>query len=58
MVRPGITGEWQTKGRSKVKDFEDIVRMDLDYQNKWSVGYDLSLILRTLMAVATKDGAC
>lgn len=58
MVRPGITGEWQTKGRSKVKDFEDIVRMDLDYQNKWSVGYDLSLILRTLMAVASKDGAC
>lgn len=58
MVRPGITGEWQTKGRSKVKDFEDIVRMDLDYQNKWSVGYDLSLIVRTLMAVASKDGAC
>lgn len=58
MVRPGITGEWQTKGRSKVKDFEDIVRMDLDYQTKWSIGYDLSLILRTVMAVATKNGAC
>ncbi|HAA33550.1 MAG TPA: UDP-phosphate galactose phosphotransferase [Cyanobacteria bacterium UBA8553] len=57
MVRPGITGEWQTKGRSKVKDFEDIVRMDLDYQTKWSIGYDLSLILRTVRAVASKDGA-
>lgn len=57
MVRPGITGEWQTKGRSKVKDFEDIVRMDLDYQTKWSIGYDLNLILRTVMAVASKDGA-
>lgn len=57
-VRPGITGEWQTNGRSKVKDFEDIVRMDLDYQKKWSIGYDLNLIVKTIMSVASKDGAC
>jgi lipopolysaccharide/colanic/teichoic acid biosynthesis glycosyltransferase len=58
MVKPGITGEWQANGRSRVKDFEDVVRMDLDYQHKWSVGYDLNLILRTIRAVANKEGAC
>ncbi len=56
-VKPGITGEWQTRGRSSVKDFEDIVSMDLDYQYKWSVQYDLHLILKTLVVVLNKDGA-
>lgn len=56
-VKPGITGEWQTHGRSSVQDFEDIVRMDLDYQHKWSVFYDLELILKTLVVVFNKQGA-
>lgn len=57
-VKPGITGEWQTNGRSAIKEFEDIVRMDLDYQRKWSISYDISLILRTLKAVFNRNGAC
>ena len=57
-VKPGITGEWQANGRSGVKDFEDIVRMDLDYQGKWSIAYDISLILKTLKVVFNKSGAC
>ncbi len=57
-VKPGITGEWQANGRSSVKDFEDIVRMDLDYQRKWSVAYDINLILKTLKVVLNKSGAC
>lgn len=57
-VKPGITGEWQANGRSSVKDFEDIVRMDLDYQRKWSVAYDISLIFKTIMVVLNKSGAC
>lgn len=57
-VKPGITGEWQVNGRSNVKDFEDIVRMDLDYQRKWSIAYDISLILKTLAVVLNKRGAC
>ncbi len=56
-VKPGITGEWQANGRSKVEDFEDIVKMDLTYQDKWSVGYDLYLILKTVWVVFNKDGA-
>jgi lipopolysaccharide/colanic/teichoic acid biosynthesis glycosyltransferase len=57
-VKPGITGEWQTKGRSNIKDFETIVQMDLDYQRKWSIAYDLNLILKTVWVVFRKSGAC
>lgn len=57
-VKPGITGEWQANGRSSVKDFEDIVRMDLNYQLKWSIVYDINLILKTITVVLNKSGAC
>jgi lipopolysaccharide/colanic/teichoic acid biosynthesis glycosyltransferase len=57
-VKPGLTGEWQANGRSIVKDFEDIVSMDIDYQHKWSVSYDIKLICRTVQAVLNKKGAC
>lgn len=56
-VKPGITGEWQTNGRSSVEDFEEIVKMDISYQKKWSVAYDLHLIVKTIQAVLKKDGA-
>ena len=56
-VKPGITGEWQVKGRSLVDDFEDIVSMDLDYQQKWSIYYDLYLIMKTFAVVIKRDGA-
>ncbi len=56
-VKPGITGEWQANGRSTVTDFEAIVKMDLDYQAKWSVRYDLWLIYKTIWTVLQKDGA-
>jgi lipopolysaccharide/colanic/teichoic acid biosynthesis glycosyltransferase len=57
-VKPGLTGEWQVHGRSAVKDFDDIVRMDLDYQGKWSVVYDITLICKTILVVLSKNGAC
>jgi exopolysaccharide biosynthesis polyprenyl glycosylphosphotransferase len=57
LVKPGITGEWQANGRSSVEDFEDIVKMDVLYQQKWSIAYDLSLILKTIQVVLHKDGA-
>ncbi len=56
-VKPGITGEWQVQGRSQVKDFEAIVQMDLDYQQKWSLLYDLKLIFSTIQVVLTRKGA-
>ena len=57
-VKPGMTGEWQANGRSSIKDFEDIVKMDLDYQRKWSVSYDLFLIMISIWVVLNKSGAC
>ncbi|MEM1239574.1 MAG: sugar transferase [Cyanobacteria bacterium P01_H01_bin.26] len=56
-VKPGMTGEWQVYGRSNVEDFDKIVQMDLNYQRKWSIFYDLSLILKTIMVVFNKQGA-
>ena len=57
-VKPGITGEWQANGRSEVTDFEAIVQMDVAYQEKWSVAYDLRLVLKTIQVVVNKKGAC
>ncbi len=57
-VKPGITGEWQVNGRSGVKDFDDIVHMDLDYQRKWSIFYDINLICQTIWVVLSRKGAC
>jgi len=56
-VKPGITGEWQVRGRSTVSDFEDIVKMDVRYQERWSVLYDLQLIFETVWAVLYRKGA-
>lgn len=56
-VKPGLTGEWQVNGRSEVKDFEEMVKMDLTYQQKWSVAYDLKLILKTIVVVFHTKGA-
>lgn len=56
-VKPGMTGEWQVNGRSTIKDFEAIVKMDLDYQHKWSIFYDLQLIWKTVWVVLNKSGA-
>lgn len=58
-VKPGITGEWQVNGRSEILDFEDVVRLDLHYQEKWSIWHDFKLILQTVGRVVSKNsGAC
>jgi len=50
-VKPGITGQWQISGRSAIKDFEEIVHLDLHYQNIWSPLYDLHVILKTITTI-------
>jgi anti-anti-sigma factor len=54
-VKPGMTGEWQVNGRSSVRNFEDIIRLDLRYQQNWSLAYDLKLIIKTIVVVFRKD---
>lgn len=55
-VKPGITGLWQVKGRSKVC-FDDMVRLDLAYARMWSVRLDLKILLQTPRAVLFGGGA-
>ncbi|MBE9059993.1 sugar transferase [cf. Phormidesmis sp. LEGE 11477] len=57
-VKPGITGRWQTSGRSSIKDFEQIVEMDLDYQADWSIWLDLQIIFKTVAVVFGRKDAC
>ncbi|MEL7511560.1 MAG: sugar transferase [Cyanobacteria bacterium J06554_3] len=58
-VRPGMTGQWQVSGRSAVKDFEDIVDLDLHYQSQWTPIYDVKLIVMTVLVLLSKKaGAC
>jgi anti-anti-sigma factor len=54
-VKPGMTGEWQVNGRSQVKNFEDIIRLDLKYQENWSLSYDMKLIFKTIMILFNKN---
>lgn len=55
-VPPGLTGLWQINGRSRV-DFQTRLQMDVDYVERRSLGLDLMILLRTLPAVLSKDGA-
>jgi lipopolysaccharide/colanic/teichoic acid biosynthesis glycosyltransferase len=55
-ARPGLTGLWQVKGRSRTT-FDDMVRLDLKYIDKWSVWNDLKILLQTPWAVLTGEGA-
>jgi anti-anti-sigma factor len=54
-VKPGMTGEWQVNGRSQVRNFEDVIKLDLRYQHNWSLKYDLKLILKTVLIVFNKN---
>ncbi|MCU0527602.1 MAG: sugar transferase [Elainella sp. Prado103] len=56
-VKPGLTGEWQVNGRSAVKNFEEVLALDLRYQHRWSPFYDLALIWRTIGVLISKSGA-
>jgi exopolysaccharide biosynthesis polyprenyl glycosylphosphotransferase len=56
LVTPGITGLWQVSGRSEL-DFDDLVRLDFLYLERWSVFLDLSILVKTVPAVFSRRGA-
>ena len=55
-VKPGITGLWQVSGRSEL-DFDELVRLDFLYLERWSIFLDLSILLKTIPAVLGQRGA-
>ncbi|MBA2517539.1 MAG: sugar transferase, partial [Solirubrobacterales bacterium] len=56
LVLPGITGLWQVSGRSEL-DFDDLVRLDFLYLERWSIGLDLTILIKTVPAVIARRGA-
>jgi exopolysaccharide biosynthesis polyprenyl glycosylphosphotransferase len=56
-VRPGLTCLWQIRGRNRITDFKDWVRLDLEYIDQWSLWLDLKILLRTVPVVLLGWGA-
>lgn len=55
--RPGITGLWQISGRSDIKDFDEVVKLDLEYIDNWSLLLDFKIIFKTILVVFKGSGA-
>ena len=55
-AKPGITGLWQVRGRSRL-NFNDMVRLDLKYAKQWSIWLDIKILLQTPKAVLMGEGA-
>ena len=55
-IKPGITCLWQVSGRNRVHDFDDWVRLDLDYIRTWSLALDLRILARTVVEVFRGSG--
>ena len=56
LVLPGMTGLWQVSGRIDLS-FDDLVRLDFYYLENWSIWLDISILAKTLPAVAARRGA-
>ena len=55
-MKPGITGLWQAYGRNTVTDFEDVVKMDLQYIDNWSLSLDIKILCKTVVTVFKEGG--
>ena len=56
-MKPGITGLWQVSGRSSIQNFEDVVALDVQYIDHWSLWGDVKLLFKTVAVVFTGRGA-
>ncbi len=56
-IKPGLTGLWQVSGRSDITDFKDVVKLDLEYIDNWSLASDIKILLMTIWVVINKKGA-
>jgi lipopolysaccharide/colanic/teichoic acid biosynthesis glycosyltransferase len=56
-IKPGITGLWQVSGRNDIKDFQEILKLDLQYINNQSLALNLKIIMKTLWVVIKGRGA-
>ncbi len=56
-ITPGLTGMWQVSGRSNIKDFDDVVKLDLKYIDEWSLRQDVKILLQTVGVVLFGRGS-
>lgn len=56
-IKPGITGLWQVSGRSQIRDFDEVVKLDRQYIENWSIALDLIILLKTVVVVIMGRGA-
>lgn len=56
-IKPGITGMWQTSGRSDIVDFEEVVALDAKYITEWSIRMDMKILWKTILIVVRGEGA-
>ena len=56
-IKPGLTGMWQVSGRSDITDFDEIVKLDLEYIDNWSLLLDFKIIFKTILVVFRGSGA-
>lgn len=55
-IKPGLTGLWQIKGNGKVTDFEDVVKLDCEYIDNWSIWLDCKIIAKTVIKMISRTG--
>lgn len=56
-IKPGITGKWQVSGRNRIEDFDEIVRLDLDYIDSWNLWQDIRILFKTVTVVFAREGS-
>jgi lipopolysaccharide/colanic/teichoic acid biosynthesis glycosyltransferase len=56
-IKPGMTCIWQVSGRNKICSFDEWVRMDLEYIDRWSLWLDVKILFKTVPAVLLAKGA-
>lgn len=56
-TKPGITGMWQTSGRSEITDFEEVIKLDNEYISEWDIWLDFKIIFKTIKVVLTREGS-
>jgi lipopolysaccharide/colanic/teichoic acid biosynthesis glycosyltransferase len=56
-IKPGITGLWQVSGRNDIRDFDEVVRLDIEYIDRWSLWLDVKILTKTFRVLLARNGA-
>ena len=57
-IKPGISGLWQVSGRNQIQDFDEVVRLDIEYIDRWTLWLDVKILFKTFWVVFARSGSC